>query len=70
MATSELLKSKKVTATFGLLAFLGGAIFLKNSMTGNVVIQDAASFEAIPFIGLALIFCSLVMAAYTIRKKK
>ena len=70
MTTSDFLKSKKITAAFGIVAFVGGAIFLKNSMTGNVVIKDTASFEIIPFIGLALIFCSLVMAAYTLKKKK
>jgi uncharacterized membrane protein HdeD (DUF308 family) len=70
MTISKALKSKKVTTTFGIVAFIAGAIFLQSSMTGNVVIKDTASFEVIPLVGLALIFCSLVMAAYAIRKKK
>jgi hypothetical protein len=67
---SNFLKSKKTTIVFAIIAFIGGATFLNQSITGNVIIKNNTSFETIPFIGLSLIFCSLIMAAYSLRKKK
>jgi hypothetical protein len=63
------LKKKKVTTSFAIIALAGGFLFLNSGITGNVVILNKGSFNVLSLIGLLLIFCSAVLAAYTIKKK-
>lgn len=63
------LKTRKVTASFALIALIGGAFFLNHSITGNVVLNDKYSFNLVSLIGLLLILCSIILGAYSIKRK-
>lgn len=61
------LKSPKSTAGFAIAALLGGFVFLNKGITGNVILSNKYSFNIISLIGLLLVFCSAILALYTIR---
>jgi len=61
-------KSKKTTWTFAIISFLAGFLFLKNNPTGNVVLSNYYPINLISVVGMLLIFCSLILALYSIRK--
>ena len=61
-------ESPKTTAAFGIVALIAGILFLNQTLTGNTIVTNSTSFEIIPIIGVALIFCSLVMAIYTLKQ--
>ncbi|MFA4953237.1 MAG: hypothetical protein WC584_03370 [Candidatus Pacearchaeota archaeon] len=69
MKISKLFKTKKVTAIFAVVALLGGFYFLNNTLTGNVIVESENSINLISVIGLLLIFCSIILGAYSIKKK-
>ncbi len=62
-------KTKKVTASFAIIALVGGFLFLKDSVTGNIILSDKYSFNIFSLIGLLLILCSVILVIYTLRKK-
>lgn len=62
-------KRKKVTAAISAFALISGFVFLNQGITGNVVLDNSQGFNPIPFIGLLLVFCSAILALYTIRRK-
>jgi len=62
-------KRKKVTAAISAFALLSGFIFLNQSVTGNVVLDNSSGFNPISFIGLLLVFLAVILALYTIKKK-
>jgi len=62
-------QKRSVIATFGILALIGGALFVRRSgVTGNVV-GFGGSFSIITFIGLLLLVCSIVLIAYSVVHK-
>jgi hypothetical protein len=63
------LKTRKTTAGFAILALIAGFLFLDQSFTGNVVLSDKYSFSIISIIGLLLVFCALMLAIYSVKKK-
>lgn len=63
------LKKRKVTTSFAIAAFLSGFIFLDGSSTGNAVLSDGIKFNPVSFIGLILIFCSAILAFYSIKSQ-
>ena len=66
----NLLKKKSVTATFAIISFIFGFFFLRQGrITGNVITSEYQSFSLLSGIGLLLVFCAIVMAAYTIKRK-
>ena len=62
-----------VVAAFGILALLGGIYFIQPAIsgrvTGNVIVSNTL-FDAVPFIGILLIICSIVLLSYATVKKK
>ena len=62
-------KSRKATAGFALAALIVGFLFLNHSLTGNVILSDKYSFSFVSLIGLVLVGCSLVLAAYSVKNK-
>jgi len=62
------LKAKKILASFAVAALVAGFLFLDRGFTGNVVLNGNSSIDILSLIGLALIFCSAVLAAYTLKK--
>ena len=69
MKISKLLKTKKVIAGFALVALLGGFFFLNNTLTGNIIVESENSVSLLSIIGLALIICSIILGAYTIKRR-
>lgn len=64
------LKRKATMAVFAAVALLGGILFLDNSaMTGNAVLNNATSITPLTYIGMLLIFSSMILSAYIIFKK-
>jgi len=63
-------KEKKVTAIFAAVAFFTGFLFVdRGSISGNIILDGSYSFNIVSLIGLLLVLCSAVLAAYTIRKR-
>lgn len=62
-------KTKKVTVTFAVLSLIAGFLFIDQNSTGNAVINSTrtGAFNSLSFIGLLLIFCSAILAFYSIR---
>ena len=62
------LRAKKVTASFAIAAAFSGFLFLDQGVTGNVILNSRSSFNPTTFIGLILIFCSAILAFYSIKR--
>jgi hypothetical protein len=62
-------KTKKATSLFAIISFLGGFTFLNQSITVNAIIKNSSNSNLLSLIGLLLIFCSIILTGYTIRKK-
>ena len=67
--TFDWFRTRTATGIFAIAAFAGGLMFLNNSLTGNVILEDAKVLDALSFIGLILIVCSLILAFYAARNK-
>ena len=63
------LKTKQATAIFALVSLISGFFFLNQNITGNVILNENYSLNILPIIGLFLILCSVVLGAYSVRKK-
>ena len=61
------LKSKKVTAAFTIISFLGGLFFINKNITGNAVLNYTQTVSYLSLIGIALILCSIILGIYTIK---
>ena len=63
-------KGKKITATLAVVVFFAGFLFVdRGSISGNVIVDNTPSFNTISLIGILLVLCSVILAAYTIRKR-
>ena len=62
------LRTKKVLASFAGVALVAGFLFLDKGITGNVVLNGRAPIDFLSLIGLALVFCSAVLAAYSLKR--
>ena len=62
-------KRRKTLWFFSAFALLLGFTFLNQGITGNAVLSNSQGFDPLPLIGLLLVFCSAILALYTIRKK-
>ena len=69
MKKENILKTKKISTIFGIIALIGGFLFLSPSMTGRFILESVDSFNPLSLIGLLLIGCAIVLAAYAIKKK-
>ena len=69
MKKEEILKTKKATTIFAILALMGGFLFLSPSITGGFILESSDSFSTLSLIGLVLIGCSIVLATYSLKKK-
>jgi len=68
MKKEEILKTKKATTIFAILALMGGFLFLSPSITGGFILESSDSFSPLSLIGLVLIGCSIVLATYSLKK--
>ena len=59
---------KKITAAFSVVALVAGFLFLDKGITGNIILNGHYPFDVISFIGLLLVFCSAILAGYSLRK--
>ncbi|MBU1129129.1 MAG: hypothetical protein KJ949_00695 [Nanoarchaeota archaeon] len=62
-------KQKKTTAGFAVLALVGSFFSINTRITGNVILTNSSNFNLLNLIGLLLFLCSIILAAYSIRKK-
>lgn len=60
--------NKKLISSFAVVALVAGFLFLDKSVTGNVILNGQNSVDIISLIGLALVFCSAVLAGYALRR--
>ena len=69
MIKENILKTKKAATLFAIVALIGGFLFLSPSITGGFILERSNSFSALSLIGLLLIGCAIVLAAYSLKKK-
>jgi len=63
------LNLKKTAGVLAAVSLTSGFFFLDQGTTGNVVLNgDVPMVDLISIIGLALVFCSAVLAVYAIKK--
>jgi len=63
-------KKKSITTSFAILSFIFGFFFLEQGiLTGNIIASEYHNFSLLSLIGLLLIFCAIIMAIYTIKRK-
>jgi len=65
----NLLKNKKVVASFAIAALIGGFLFLNPSLTGSAISIQETPLNLLSLIGILLIACAIVLAAYSLKKK-
>lgn len=70
--TTNWFKTSKATTLFATVAFAAGLAFVgySNTITGNIILTDKQSFNALSLIGLGLLFCSVVLALYSLKHRK
>lgn len=69
MKKENILKTKKATTIFAIVALIGGFLFLSPSITGGFILEKSDSFSPLSLIGLLLVGCSIVLAVYSLKKK-
>ncbi len=69
MKKKDLFKTKKITVLFAAAALIGGFLFLNPSITGGFALENKDSVNLLSIIGLSLIGCAIVLAAYSLKKK-
>ncbi|MBU2616874.1 MAG: hypothetical protein KKB79_02735 [Nanoarchaeota archaeon] len=63
------LNMKKAAGVVAAVALLSGFLFLDKATTGNVVLNgNVPTIDVISLIGLALVLCSGILAAYAVKK--
>lgn len=63
-------KTKKATGILAVVSLISGFFFMANSgITGNVVKNHYYPVSVLSMIGLLLVFCSVILAIYTINKE-
>lgn len=61
-------KTKKVTVLFAIASLIAGFLFINKSITGNIILDNYHPISAVSIIGLTLIFCSIILGIYTLKK--
>jgi len=69
MKKENFFKTRKATVSFAIVALVGGFLFLNQSITGNVILNNTNSFSLVSLMGLVLIACSIILGAYALKKK-
>jgi len=69
MTKESMLKTRKAATIFAIAALIGGFLFLSPSITGGFILEKSDSFNPLSLIGLLLICCAIVLAAYSLKKK-
>lgn len=69
MKKENFFKTRKATVSFALMALVGGFLFLNQSITGNIILDSENSFNLVSLMGLLLIACSIILGAYSLKKK-
>ncbi len=69
MAKENFFKKPITTGVIGIIALIAGFYFLNNKITGNIILQDKATFSLLSLIGILLIACSAILIIYSIKKK-
>ena len=63
-------KKKSVVATFAIISFIFGFLFLRQGrVTGNVIANEYQSFSFLSIIGLLLVLCAFITAIYAIKRR-
>jgi hypothetical protein len=63
------MKKRGIIVVFSILSLLGGILFLDPSITGNLILEKKVQFNSLSLIGILLVFCSITLASYSIKKK-
>jgi len=69
MKKENLFKTRKTATIFAIIALIGGFLFLSPSITGGFILKSSNSFNPLSLVGLLLIGCAIVLAAYSIKKR-
>lgn len=69
MTKGNILKTRKAATIFAITALISGFLFLSPSITGGFILEKSDSFSPLSLIGLLLIGCSIILAAYSLKKK-
>jgi len=69
MKKENILKTRKAATLFAVIALISGFLFLSPSITGGFILERSDSFSPLSLIGLLLIGCAIVLAAYSLKKK-
>ncbi|MFH1801735.1 MAG: hypothetical protein ABH804_02810 [archaeon] len=65
----DFFKKRKVTVFFAVIALVGGVFFLRKSITGNIILSNPVQTTSLSAIGILLILCSIILGAYSVKKK-
>jgi len=60
---------RKVAGSFAVISVMTGFMFLNKSITGNIVLTEQSPINLISVVGLLLITCSIILGAYSIKRK-
>ena len=66
---SKWLKSRNVTASFAIIALIGGFLFIGPKFTGNIILSEKYGFNPVSIIGALLILCAIILGVYSIKNK-
>lgn len=63
------LKTKKITGYFAIISLASGLFFMGQRITGNAILNKGHTLNLLPVIGMLLIFCSIILGLYSLKKK-
>ena len=66
---SDWLKTKKISGYFAIISLASGLFFMGQKVTGDVILNKGYTLNLLPIIGLLLIFCSIILGLYSLKKK-
>jgi len=66
---SDWLRTKKVSGFFAVVSLVSGLFFMGQKLTGNVILNKGYTLSLLPIIGMLLIFCSIILGLYSLKKK-
>ncbi len=69
MTKENFFKKPITTGVMGITALIAGFYFLNNKITGNIILENKATFSLLSLIGILLIACSAILIVYSIKKK-
>ncbi len=63
------LKTKKGIISFAIISLIGGLLFLRQSITGNAILEGRYTINLLLLTSVSLLICSIILFVSSIKKE-